>query len=147
MADSIRERILAAMVAALNAAGKPAGLTVNRSRRQSIETVQLPMMSVYFAGQENSLPGENRRAPLMDRQMNVHVISRVIGADIALDPLYKWTVKALMTDQTLGGLALAITETSSEADTDDTSDADRTVETIVFRVRYITNRVDAEKPN
>ena len=35
MADSYTERVLQAVVAALDGAGKPTGVTVNRSRRQS----------------------------------------------------------------------------------------------------------------
>jgi hypothetical protein len=144
MADSITERILQAIVAALNGPDKPGGLVVNRSRRQSIETSQLPMMSVQLLRYEDSLPGENRRSPIADVEMEVHVICRVLGDEGALDPLRKWAVRALMADPSLGNLALGIRRVFGEVDTDDTSDANRTVETIVFRVRHTTSRFNLE---
>jgi hypothetical protein len=145
MAESIRERILQAIFNALDGPGKPAGLKVTRSRRQAIEKDELPLMSVELGDTENTVPGENRRAPLLESQTDVLVISRVLGLDTALDPLYRWARLAIMADPSLGGLALGITEVSSRVDTDDTPDADRTVETTIFRVRYVTSRFDAEK--
>lgn len=145
MADSIRERMLQAIFTALNGAGKPPGLTVERSRRQSLELAQLPMMSIELGDTENSLPGENRRSPLVESRTDVLVISRVRGLDAGLDALYKWARKAIMGDPSLGGLALGVTEASSRIDAENSSDADRTVETTVFRVRYVASRFDAEK--
>lgn len=144
MADSYTERILQAVVAALDGAGKPTGLTVNRSRRQSIEKAQLPMASVYPIREEVELATESRRSPITVRALRVQVKCRVVGDDQANDALRKWAVKAVMADQSLGGLSLEITEESTDWDADDASDADYSVAAVDFLVRYSTSRFDLE---
>jgi len=146
VADSYTERILQAVVAALDGAGKPAGLTVNRSRRQSIEKNQLPMISVYPIREEAQPATENaRRSPVMERNLRVQVKCRIAGDDKANDPIRKWAVQSVMADPSLGGLALGITEESTDWDADDATDADYSVAAIDFLVRYTTSRYDLEK--
>ncbi len=144
MADSYTERLLQAVVAALDGAGKPAGLTVNRSRRQSIEKSQLPMISVYPIREEVTRATDNRRSPLVERRLRVEVKCRVVGDDQANDALRKWAVQSVMADQSLGGLALEITEESTDWDADDATDADYSVAAVDFVVRYSTSRFDPE---
>lgn len=146
MADSFTERILQAVVTALDGVGKPAGLTVNRSRRQSIEKSQLPMISVYPIREDAQPATENaRRSPVMDRSLRVQVMCRIVGDDRANDLLRKWAVQSVMADPSLGGLALGITEESTDWDADDATDADYSVAAMDFLVRYTTSRYDLEK--
>lgn len=144
MAVSYTERILQAVVAALNGANKPAGVTVNRSRRQSIEKSQLPMISVYPIREEVTRATDNRRSPLVERRVRVEVKCRVVGDDQANDALRKWAVQSVMADQSLGGLALEITEQSTDWDADDATDADYSVAAMEFVVRYSTSRFNLE---
>jgi len=131
-------------VAALNGAGKPAGVTVNRSRRQSIEKSQLPMISVYAIREEVTRATDTRRSPLVERRLRVQVKCRIVGDDQANDPLRKWAVQAVMADQSLGGLCTEITEESTDWDADDGTDADYSVAAVDFLVRYVTSRFNLE---
>lgn len=144
MADSYTERVLQAVVAALDGAGKPAGVTVNRSRRQSIEKSQLPMISVYPIREEVTRATDNRRSPLVERRLRVEVKCRVVGDDQDNDALRKWAVQSVMADQSLGGLALETTEESTDWDADDAADADYSVAAVDFVVRYSTSRFNLE---
>ncbi len=144
MADSYRERLLQAIVAALNGSGKPAGTTVNRSRRRPVELTELPMISVYPIREEKAVPGENRRSPIIERTLRVQVKSRVVGEDAALDPHGKWVVAALLADPSLGDLALDVAEDATDWDADDATDADYSVDATDFLVRYRTSRKNLE---
>ncbi len=144
MADSITELILQAVVTALDGAGKPAGVTVNRSRRQSLEKSQLPMISVYPIREEVTRATDNRRSPLVERRLRVQVKCRIVGDDQANDALRKWAVQSVMADQSLGGLALEIVEESTDWDADDATDADYSVAAVDFVVRYSTSRFNLE---
>lgn len=144
MADSFTERVLQAVVAALDGAGKPAGVTVNRSRRQSIEKSQLPMISVYPIREEVTRATDHRRSPLVERRLRVEVKCRVVGDVQDNDALRKWAVQSVMADQSLGGLALEIVEESTDWDADDATDADYSVAAVDFVVRYSTSRFNLE---
>ena len=144
MADSYTERVLQAVVAALDGAGKPAGVTGNRSRRQSIEKSQLPMISVYPIREDVTRATDNRRSPLVERRLRVQVKCRVVGDDKDNDPVRKWAVQSVMADQSLGGLALEIMEESTDWDADDATDADYSVAAVDFVVRYTTSRSNLE---
>jgi hypothetical protein len=144
VADSLTEQVLQAVVAALDGAGKPAGVTVNRSRRQSIEKDDLPMISVYPIGEEVTRATDNRRSPVVERRLRVEVKCRVVGDDQANDALRKWAVQSVMADQSLGGLALEIVEESTDWDADDATDADYSVAAVDFVVRYTTSRFNLE---
>ncbi len=144
MADSITELILQAVVTALDGSGKPVGVTVNRSRRQSLEKSQLPMISVYPIREEVTRATDNRRSPLVERRLRVQVKCRIVGDDQANDALRKWAVQSVMADQSLGGLALEIVEESTDWDADDATDADYSVAAVDFVVRYSTSRFNLE---
>ena len=60
---SIRQRIVDAVVARLDGAGKPAGLAVHRSRGISIDQDELPAMVVYLLAQRTQRVG-GRAGPL-----------------------------------------------------------------------------------
>jgi hypothetical protein len=145
MSASRTELILQAIVAALDAEGKPEGVTVNRSRRQAVEPGELPMISVYPLREEIKKPEENRRSPVKDRRLLVRLRCRAQGTDEALDPLRQWAVMALESDPSLGGLALDTAEDSGEWAAADDSKADYSVSEMDFSVRYVTARADLTK--
>lgn len=105
---SVRERIVDAVVAALNAPGKPAGLTVHRSRTRPIDKDRLPAMVVYLATED---VGDHAAIAVM-RTLRIRVECRVTGdpPDTVLDEHVTWAVKALKADEKLGGLAVRINE-------------------------------------
>ena len=118
---SIREQVAGAVVAALNAAAaggvtQPIGLTVHRERTRPITKDKLPATLVYFEDDEpTTLAKQVFRAPLTERHLGVVIEMRAIGSssqspDEALDPLYLWVMQQIMADETLGGLAMGVTE-------------------------------------
>jgi hypothetical protein len=145
MAESRTEQILQAIVAALDAVGGPAGVAVNRSRRQTVNRDELPMLSVYPLMEDVKRATENRRSPVTDRSLLFQVRCRAEGEDGALDPLRQWTVQTFHADPSLGGLALEMLEVSTEWAAADASDADYSVAEMSFRVRYATGRGDLTK--
>lgn len=142
MADSLTEQILDAIVIALDAAGKPAAATINRSRRRAIEPEELPMISVYPIMEEVAKSSESRFAGKVQRRLRVQIKSRVQGEDHHLDPYRQWTLKALMSDPSLDDLTLEIIEESTEWDADDASDADYSVAAMNFIIRFVSSRFD-----
>jgi hypothetical protein len=142
MADSRTEKILQAIVAALDAAGKPSGSTVNRSRRQAVEPSELPMFSVYPKEEAVKLATESRRTGVADRALTVQVRCRAAGTDEQLDPLRQWVVAALAADLSLGGLAINVVEMGGPWDAADASDNDYSVCEMDFSVRYTTARAN-----
>ena len=103
------------------------------------------MVSIYAVREEVARATANRTSPTVDRTLRVQVRSRVKGQDDVLDPLRAWVVKAVMVDRSLGGLALGITEDSTDWETDDASDADYSIASVDFLIRYTTNAGDLEK--
>lgn len=145
MANSRGENILIFLLAALNGAGKPPDLTVNRSRRRPLDNAELPMLSLYAVREEVARATSSRTSPTVERTLRVQVRCRVVGQDDAVDPLRAWAVKAVMADRSVGGLALATTEDSTEWEADDASDADYSIGSVDFLIRYTTNAGDLEK--
>ena len=117
MADSRRELVLKAVETALEAATatmnssaltKPTGLTVKRSPEREILHDDLPQMDVWVLKDVHSFHATNSAT----RVMTVRVRSTVTwlasdesSGDEALDQLLTWAEVALMTDETLGGVA------------------------------------------
>ncbi|KKM22239.1 hypothetical protein LCGC14_1627390 [marine sediment metagenome] len=145
MANTRGENILIFLAAALNGAGKPPGLTVNRARRRPLDNAELPMMSLYPVREEVARATSSRTSPTVERTLRVQVRCRAVGQDAAVDPLRAWAVKAVMADRSLAGLALATTEDSIEWESDDASDADYAIASVDFLIRYTTNAGDLEK--
>jgi hypothetical protein len=130
MPTSIREQIVAAVVAALSAGGggSPAGLTVHRERTRPIEIDSLPAIMVYFDDDvPKPLAQQVYRAPLTERQLSLSLEARAAGSesvspDEALDPVLVWAAQAIRADETFGGLANGVEEgrtvwASKEGDT------------------------------
>lgn len=111
---SIRMQALAAMVTALNGAGKPAAVTVHRQRALPIERDTLPAVVLYVI-EEQAQGVPEAGFSLTARQCTVRAECRVSCAttevpDDVLDPVVTWVVQALASDPQLGGLANFLTE-------------------------------------
>jgi hypothetical protein len=125
---SIREQIVIALVAALNAEGGPAGLTVHRERTRPIEIDSLPAIMVYNDDDvPKPLAAQVYAAPLTERRLSVAMECRAAGSsgispDQALDPILVWAAEAVFADEHFGGLASSVEEgrtvwSSKETDT------------------------------
>ena len=119
MADTIRETIMAAAEAALDGAGKPAGLNVHRFRTRALDRDDMPAMAVYHLGEVVEL--ETHDEPSVLRTLTVRVEHRVKTLvtstdppDKTLDPLVAWGTKGLLTDAALNALIVSIEEMSIE---------------------------------
>ncbi len=115
---SIRQRIVDTVVARLDGAGKPAGLTVHRSRGIAIDQDTLPAMAVYLLAQRTQRVG-GRGGPLSAHALTLRIECRVKGAiadeaDVLLEPLVGWAVRALLGEPTLDGLVNSLEETQIE---------------------------------
>ena len=114
MADTIRETIMAAAVRALEAVGKPTGLTVHRSRTRPLDRDDMPAMAVYHLGETVALETHDESVL---RTLTIRVEHRVKTLvtstdppDKTLDPLLAWGTKALLTDAALDALIVSIEE-------------------------------------
>jgi hypothetical protein len=139
---SRRSQILDAVVTALDAAGKPTGVTVSRTRANPLEDAELPAMVVARV-QEIAPRGDGSRGYKAKRVLTVRVECRVVAAtdgetlEDALDPLTSWAVVALMTDPTFGGLAVNTQETVTQWATAD-AHAVHGAAAVDFEITYIT---------
>lgn len=149
--SSKRDLIVVAAVNALNAAGKPTGLTVHRQRTLSLSHNQLPAQVVYAVQEEvNTGPGQGagpdrrRKAIRTFRLCVEHRVDAENDApDAALDPLLSWAVQALCDDVSLGGLADDLKEIGTTWDESEQDKVYASARTF-FDVRYFTNAHDPD---
>ena len=126
MGDSIRLQALDAIAAALAVASvtlntgtpneatytKPTGMFVHRMRLRDIEHDNLPAQMVYLL---DSPKPEARASGTLDRIMRVGVESRKIidlatPPDDQMDEMEMWAVRAIMADETFGGITHQVEE-------------------------------------
>lgn len=113
---SERDGILAAIVAAIDAAGKPAGLVVDRFRVRPRDPSAGGAVGVYFAGETVALRAKAvaPAGPAVTRTMKVRAAIQMLAAtdpaDVALDPLYVWVVRQVLSDPTVLALVREIAE-------------------------------------
>jgi len=113
MTDSREQLILAEMASRLNGdargpISKPTGFTVERCRLREVAPSQLPYGSLY--------PLEavtERKGSTAETNLTVKLALWVKGAagtpvDQSLDSLWQWITQQLLTDESLGGLAISI---------------------------------------
>jgi hypothetical protein len=148
--SSIREQIVIALIAALNAgvAGSGiTGLTIHRERTRPIEIDSLPAILVYADDDvPKTLAGQVYAAPLTERQLTLAVECRAQGTsnvppDAALDPVLVYAAKTVLANERFGGLASGVEEgktvwASREGDVPVASAR------LSFTVRYRTSRLD-----
>lgn len=151
--SSVRERIAAALIAALGAAATPdgfsppAGLTIHRVRTRPVETDSLPAILVYFDDDApRAFDKQTFRSPLAERDMTVALECRAIGSqsvspDQALDPVLVWVLKAGFADETFGKLALGAIEGKTNWRSRE-GDVPIAAATLRFQIRYRTSRLD-----
>ena len=154
MGDSRRLQILDAVATRLASASvtvnsvartKPAGLSVHRLRQRPLQAESLPAIVVYMQAD----PDPDRRATgTLDRIMRVGVESMVQVAagtppDDAVDPLVVWAVLALLSEETLGGLARQITERGTVWVPEEGEQSCMRALT-VFDIQYLTRDNDPE---
>lgn len=103
--SSIREQVVVAVVAALNAGGPPC--TFERSRTAAVGDAEMPSGVVYPV---RDVPQQDfvSHAPVVRSRLSLLFELRALGTasvrpDQAVDPLYAWVVSKLATN-TLGGL-------------------------------------------
>lgn len=147
---TIRKQILDAIVTALNGAGKPADLTVERFPVSNVEEASLPHVCVRPGRENVSRPSDKLRAfPVRERRMEVRIECRAQATgsqapDEALDPLVAWVTKATSADPTFGKLAIESEELEIAWEGDE-ADARFGLATITFSVLFTTNAHDQEK--
>jgi hypothetical protein len=154
MGDSRRLQILDAVATRLAVASvtvnsvvrtKPAGLAVHRFRLRPIAGESLPAQVVYM----QSDPDPERRATgVLDRVMRLaveHLVKVTAGTppDDTVDPLISWAVLALMSDETMGGLASQITERGTVWAPEEGEQSFMRAMT-VFDIQYLTKDTDPE---
>lgn len=135
--SSRREQILAKMVALLEAGN--IGAPVERSRTTAISRQQSPRVIV--------LPGADVASqsfiPYLHWSLTTHVVVyvRAPQPDVVADPMITAIHAALMTDETLGGLAMSILPASVHFEMLDT-DQPACIATCTFTVTYRTTQQD-----
>jgi hypothetical protein len=146
--SSIREQIVVALIAALNAgAGSVTGLTIHRERTRPIEIDSLPAILVYADDDvPQTLASQTYASPLTVRQLSLAMECRAQGTssispDEALDPVLVYAAKTVLASERFGGLASGVEEgktvwASREGDVPVASAR------LNFTVRYRTSRLD-----
>lgn len=155
---SIREQIIAAVIAALKAAATPdgesapAGLTIHRERTRPIEVDSLPAILVYFEDDTvKPFDGQRYRSPLVKRDLQIALQCRAEGSataspDQALDSILTWALKAGFADETFGGLALGAAELRTDWKSRE-GDAPVAAATLHMSLEYRTSRLDPTSSN
>jgi hypothetical protein len=142
---SRRDQIIAAIVAALDGVGKPAGLTVARTRVLPTEQEDLPYAGVYPIGEETRRKG-GEWGPLVARRLLLRLELRVKGdpTDAGIDAIGVWCVQTIIGNQTLGGLTKSIHETGMQWARGEAENVVLGAAAIDFEVRYETQADDPE---
>ena len=140
--DSIRERVMARMVAAL-LGNTPAGANVTRSREVSISRAQSPAIVVMAAS--NSL---QRMATQVDRNhftVKVEIFTRGDPWDILAAPLDTAVHRVLMADALLAGLLADLRRTNEDFES---MEADRTAGTLTltYVATWLASAADISQP-
>jgi hypothetical protein len=144
---SVREQIVAALVAALSAGGGPAGLTVHRERTRPIEIDSLPSILVYADDDvPKPLAQQTYDAPLTERHLSLSIECRAAGSsgvavDQALDPILVWAASAVRADEKFGGLASGVEEGRTVWSSRET-DTQVAAAKWSITIRYRTSRLD-----
>jgi len=147
---SLRSQILDHLKGLLEAAGKPAGLTVDLLRLGNLETVDLPHALIRPTGEDVELANpDSLRCPVVVRDLKVAVDCRATATagqtiEDALDALLVWVTKAILANPRLGGLAIHTEENGTDWSGEETADGTQALATVSFTVRYRTKTQDQE---
>ena len=128
MSDSMREQLVAAIVARLNAppAGivAPEGLTIHRYQLRPLENDVLPAIVVYWMSSDPSekhFYAASCQDLLTEYVLAVRFEIRAVGdpVDAAIDPYVQFVRQCIFSDPSIGGLALGARESSLHVDGED----------------------------
>lgn len=155
MADSIRKRIIDALMARLDdgpAEDSPslADRRINKNRSIPIGKDELPMYSVYFIHESPTTVGNPRRPVVLDRRLLLEVRVIVRGTDDDADPHCQWVTAQLASVDRLPqedgtNLILNISEAETLFEPLEGSDGKITVTSIRWTVEYKTLPADMTK--
>lgn len=143
MAETRVARIIGALVAAIDVAGKPAGLVVTTSRvAPTASGVELRQIAVYPVRDEAAPSSETRTRtfPGARRLLTVALECRCAGRDLSNEPIRAWAVQQAMADPALGGAALSIEEGATEWAGDQDSATDYSQAIVDLVVEYARPR-------
>lgn len=141
--DSVREKVLRSVVAALGATGAPG--QVFRSPQDPRSKSALPCFAVM--AQKEQVQIDNREDVMRVLAVDVWcLVSAVLAEgesiDAKADPLITWAVRTIQADETLGGLAIQIDEQGVEWQTSSTDEEDIVGAKVSFLIQYSTKRGD-----
>ena len=148
MPQTQRSKIMAAVLAALDGDGKPAGLTVLHRAATATEASALPTaMAIRSKEQVQRINQNALRSPLVDRYLTVRVDLRVsddADPEEALEPLLAWVTSVMLADPGWGRLAIDTTEESTEWELDD-QNVPLGHAWMDFTIRFSTKTADQEQ--
>ncbi len=144
--NSIRERILLAVLSAVRAPAQALGATLHRTPAIAIAREQCPALVVHPEADAIVSRANDR----VTRELTVRVtaLARAVpptAPETAADALLTAAHAALMTDVNLGGLALGIHELDCEWDVED-ADAVAAAIPARYRITYRTLAADLSMP-
>lgn len=138
---SLRKNALDAIGTALNASGKPDGVTVFSNRRTKFEPTELPAINVIWVDEK---PQRNPQTnTTVSRKMKVRVECNA-NDEATIDDLSAWIVKQLFADETLAGAVTGIIESGTEFN-DVPADVNYLAATVELEVSYRTLAGDITK--
>lgn len=143
---TLRSQLVDAVRAALDADGKPAGLTVVSRTTPTAERDALPRVVVSRVREENQKAFPTQlRSPLVDRHCHIRLDWWVGGDEPEddLEPLLAWGTAVMLADATWDSLAVDTNEDSTEWDTDQ-SDENIGHAWMDFTIRYATKTATQE---
>lgn len=115
MADTRRELLIQYAKDQVDAAGKPAGLIVHRSRLLPIDDEDLEgggAVVIYPMQDTRGTRTQGANGSAADLTLRLRFEVRVRGKepDVLVDPIYSWIVQQMLADTTCGGLARTVDE-------------------------------------
>lgn len=142
----VSDQIVDEFLAALDGAGKPAGLTVEEHTAVSLEPDRLPYMSIRPGLEKMEGDGNDWDSYHTQRELDVVVAAWAESATSprkALSPLIGWATKALRKSAVLRSLTKNVVEVGAVW-SDEFTDQNRGLVEITFRVSYYTLANDQE---
>lgn len=152
--STVRERIVAAAVAALGTDAPPGMPSPVRTRLDSPSVDQLPALTVYQGAEtveamRDPRTGTSSRGPVVRRSvlLQVEVLTKAgpgMEPDKAADPILAWATRALASAGTLDGLANHSADELGTRFEYEQGESSFCRSTITFRIQYQSRAEDAE---
>ena len=142
-----RSTLVTAIRAALNGAGKPAGLTVIPRRAVPVEGTGLPLTMVGRTKEATARATTSKTSPVVKRTLTIrldHWATDATDPEEALEPLLAWGTKQMLTAPGWSGVAFETSEDSTEWDLE-SLDQNFGHATQTFTVAFATKTADQEQ--